>query len=174
VLFRDERAHRAAFASSPEYLARAERGAAAGAPWFADYGLELSREFRALKIWFTLRHYGLDRLGATIARTCDLAAALAARVEAAPDLELLAPITLDVVCFRYRPPGLGEAALDRLNEAIAIAVQEDGEAVVSTTRVGARRCLRACIIGHRTRESDLDVLIAAVRKGGAALAEGIG
>ena len=171
VLFRDERAHRAAFASAPEYLGRAERGAAAGAPWYADYGLELSREFRALKVWFTLRHYGLDRLGASIARTGDLAAALAARVEAADDLELLAPVRLNVVCFRYRPLGLDDAALDHLNDAIAVAVQESGDAVPSTTRIAGKRALRACIVNHRTREDDLDVLIEAVRKAGRDIAE---
>ncbi|MEA2719915.1 MAG: aromatic-L-amino-acid/L-tryptophan decarboxylase [Candidatus Eremiobacteraeota bacterium] len=171
VLFADERAHRAAFASSPAYLARAERGTAAGAPWYADYGLELSREFRALKLWFTLRHYGIGRLGASIARTCDLAAALGTQVEAAGDLELLAPVTLNVVCFRYRKPGLGEPALDRLNDAIAVAVQESGAAVVSTTRARGKRALRACIINHRTREDDLDVVIGAVRKAGRDLAE---
>src|SRR6202011_1579205 len=124
VLFRDERAHRDAFTSNPAYLARSARGTAAGAPWYADYGLELSREFRALKVWFTLRHYGIDALGASIARTCELATSLASRVDAAGDLELLAPVALNVVCFRYRPAALDdEAVLDDLNEAIAIGVQ---------------------------------------------------
>ena len=163
VLFRDERAHRAAFASAPEYLARAERGTAAGAPWFADYGLEFSREFRALKVWFTLRHYGIERLGASIARTCALAAALAERVRAADDLELLAPAGLNVVCFRCVLPGLDEPALERLNDAVAVAVQERGDAVLSTTRIAGRRALRACIVNHRTREDDLDLTLAAVR-----------
>ena len=170
VLFRDERAHRAAFASNPAYLARAEHGAAAGAPWFADYGMELSRDFRALKVWFTLRHYGVDRLGASIARTCALAAALARNIEAAPELELLAPVTLNVVCFRYVRAGASEDELDRLNEAIAIAVQESGDAVPSTTRIGGRRALRACIINHRTNESDVDVLVQSVVRAGRALA----
>ena len=167
VLFRDERTHRAPFASTPAYLGRAERGTAAGAPWYADYGLELSREFRALKVWFTLRHYGIDALGASIAHTCRLASILAERVRAAGDLELLAPVALNVVCFRYRPPELhDEAALDDLNEAIAIAVQESGEAVLSTTRIGGKRALRACIVNHRTREDDLGVVLHAVRAAG--------
>ena len=171
VLFRDERAHRAAFASAPTYLGRAERGAAAGVPWFADYGLELSREFRALKVWFTLRHYGIERLGASIARTCELATALGARVRQADDLELLAPVVLNVVCFRALAAGLDEPALDRFNAAIAIAVQESGDAVPSTTLVAGKRALRACIVNHRTREDDLDVLLAAVRKAARDLAE---
>ena len=165
VLFRDERAHRAAFASSPDYLARAERGTAAGAPWFADYGLELSREFRALKIWFTLKHYGIERLGSSIARTCELAALLGERIDRSDDLELLAPVMLNVVCFRWNPRGGGpdHAALDALNEAIAVAVQESGAAVPSTTRVAGKRALRVCIVNHRTREDDLDVLLGAIR-----------
>jgi aromatic-L-amino-acid decarboxylase len=163
VLFRDEALHRAAFASAPTYLARTRRGASAGEPWYADYGLELSREFRALKIWFTLRHYGIRRLGEAIATTCDLAAALAARIAAADDLELLAPVALNVVCFRTRHAGIDEAAYHRLTDGIAIDVQESGAAVVSTTRIGERLALRVCIVNHRTREEDLDLLLAAVR-----------
>lgn len=166
VLFRDERAHREAFASNADYLARTARGTAAGAPWFADYGLELSREFRALKIWFTLRHYGIERLGASIARSCKLAAALGEAVAADPDLELLAPVTLNVVCFRYRAPGLNDSELDRLNADIAIDVQESGAAVVSTTRLANRTALRACIVNHRTRDDDLAIVLAAVRAAG--------
>jgi len=173
VLFRDERAHRAAFASSPDYLARAERGTAAGAPWFADYGLELSRDFRALKIWFTLKHYGIERLGASIAHTCELAALLGERIGQSDDLELLAPVMLNVVCFRWNPPGraLDDAALDALNEAIAVAVQESGAAVPSTTRIAGKRALRVCIVNHRTCEDDLDVLLDAVRTAARTLAK---
>jgi len=167
VLFRDEAAHRAPFASAPAYLKRTERGTGAGAPWYADYGIELSREFRALKIWFILRHYGPARLGATIARTCALATLLGQAVERAADVELLAPVQLNVVCFRVVRPGFDEAALDRLNEAIAIAVQEGGTAVPSTTRIDGRLALRACIVNHRTRPDDLDVLLAAVREAAA-------
>jgi glutamate/tyrosine decarboxylase-like PLP-dependent enzyme len=173
VLFRDERAHRAAFASDPGYLARAERGAAAGAPWFTDYGIELSREFRALKVWFTLRHFGIDRLGASIGHTCDLATTLAGYIDRADDLERLAPVTLNVVCFRYLRPDFDEAGLDRLNEAIAILVQESGMAVTSTTRIDGRRALRVCIVNHRTDELDLDVLLMAVRTAGRTLAAGL-
>jgi len=163
LLVRDERALRAAFASSPAYLARAERGAAAGAPWFADFGIELSREFRALKLWFTLRHYGVERLGASIARTCDLAQHLAQSIASHDDLELLAPVALNVVCFRARKAGLDDAALDALNERIALRVQESGVAVPSTTRIAGRRALRACIVNHRTTEADVDALVTAVR-----------
>ena len=170
VLFRDEAKHRAAFATAPQYLARAERGTAAGSPWYADYGVELSREFRALKLWFTLRHFGFDRLGEVVAHTCELAARLAAAVTATPELELLAPVALNTVVFRYRRPGLDDPALDRLNERIAVAVQESGTAVPSTTRINGKRALRACIINHRTRAGDIDLLVDAVRTAGATIA----
>jgi glutamate/tyrosine decarboxylase-like PLP-dependent enzyme len=164
VLFRDEPAHRAAFASAPAYLARTERGTAAGAPWFADYGLELSREFRALKLWFTLRHYGRERLAGVVTRCCALAAELGRRVAADDgELQLLAPVVLNVVLFRYLAPGLDDEALDRVNAEIAISVQESGEAVPSTTRVDGRLALRACFINHRTTEADIGVLLDAVR-----------
>jgi aromatic-L-amino-acid decarboxylase len=163
VLFRDEAAHRRAFAAAAPYLQRAPRGTAAGAPWYADYGLELSREFRALKVWFTLRHFGIDRLGAAIGRCCDLAHRFARDVAAAGDLELLAPVTLNVVCFRAVRRGLDSTALDALNAEIAIAIQESGEAVLSSTRVDGRLALRACFINHRTRSDDVAVVLRAVR-----------
>jgi glutamate/tyrosine decarboxylase-like PLP-dependent enzyme len=162
LLVRDESRLRAAFASSPDYLARAERGTAAGAPWFADYGLELSREFRALKLWFTLRHDGIERLGAAIAHTCALARRMAERIGRHDELDLLAPVNLNVVLFRAVQPGAGDAALDRLNDAVAIALQESGVAVLSTTRVNGVRALRACIVNHRTREEDVDAVVDAV------------
>lgn len=163
VLFRDERAHRAAFSETPDYLAPAERGTAAGAPWYAEYGLELSRDFRALRLWMTLRHYGITAFGEAIAACCDLAEDLARRVDGDPQWELLAPVLLNVVCFRVRPPELDGAALDRLNAAIAVAIQESGIAVPSTTRIGGRLALRICIINHRTASGDLDALVAAAR-----------
>ena len=107
-------------------------------------------------MWFTLRHFGFERLGASIARSCELATTLGERIAADDDFELLAPVTLNVVCFRYRAAGLDEAELDRLNAEIAIDVQESGAAVLSTTRIGGRNALRACIINHRTRDEDLD------------------
>jgi glutamate/tyrosine decarboxylase-like PLP-dependent enzyme len=171
VLFRDERAHRAAFSETPDYLTPAERGTAAGAPWYTEYGIELSRDFRALRLWLTLRHYGIGRFAEVVVRCCALAAELGARVAAAADLELLAPVISNVVCFRVRPAGLDdEPALDRLNAEVAVAVQESGEAVPSTTRIGGRLALRLCFINHRTKPADLDVVLEAVRSAAARLA----
>ena len=109
VLVRDAAAHRAAFALRPDYLAPAERGLAGGNPWFCEYGVDLSRGLRALKIWFTLQTFGLDRLGAAIRHNCEKACYLGRRVEETPELELLAPVSLNIACFRYHAPGLDPA-----------------------------------------------------------------
>ncbi len=157
LLVRDGGLHRATFASSPAYLARAERGLAAGAPWPTDFGPDLSRGFRALKVWFTLATYGTKQLGAVMERTCELAQRLARRVSAEPDLELLAPVALNVVCFRVRHPDA-----DALNERIVIELQESGIAAPSSTRIDGKLAIRVAIAGHRTREPDIDLLIDAV------------
>jgi glutamate/tyrosine decarboxylase-like PLP-dependent enzyme len=169
LLVRDERAHRAAFATRPAYLVRTTRGTGAGDPWYADYGLELSRGFRALKLWFTLRHYGFDRLGEAIAGCCLRAQRLAAAVDAAPDLERTAPTPLNIVVFRHRGGGEDPAAGDAFNQELAIRIQESGEAVVSTTRVAGRLALRVCVLNHRTTDADVDRLLETTLRLGATI-----
>lgn len=119
VLVRDGDKHRAAFSTEPPYLARFERGTgAAPIPWPADLGVDLSRGFRALKVWFTLREHGTSGIGAAALRNVRQAATLAAAVDAAPDLERLAPVPLNIVCFRFRPAGAAAADasfVDQLN-----------------------------------------------------------
>ena len=158
VLMRDPERHMAAFASPAAYLGRAERGLAAGSPWPCDFGPDLSRGFRALKVWFTLRAYGTRRLGQVMANTCRLAARLAARIVAEPELELLAPAPLNIVCFRYRA---GEDS-DRVNAELVIQLQEQGIAAPSSTRIHGCFAIRAAIVGHRTRAEDIDALVEAV------------
>ena len=158
VLVRDPEKHMAAFASPAAYLGRAERGLAAGSPWPCDFGPDLSRGFRALKVWFTLRAYGTERLGEVMLNTCRLARRLADRLEAEPELELLAPVALNIVCFRYRA---GEES-DRLNAELVVQLQEQGIAAPSTTRISGKLAIRAAIVGHRTRAEDVDALAAAV------------
>jgi glutamate/tyrosine decarboxylase-like PLP-dependent enzyme len=170
VLVRDGERHRAAFATAPSYLARFDRGTAAGAPWFADYGPDLSRGFRALKVWFTWREHGTAGLGAAMLRNCRQAEALAALVDAAPDLERLAPVALNIVCFRYRGEGLPDPALDALNKELVVATQESGIAVPSSTVIDGRLAIRVNLTNHRTTMADLERLLAFVRERGAALA----
>jgi aromatic-L-amino-acid/L-tryptophan decarboxylase len=152
VLVRDGRLHQKTFATPAAYLRREARGLAGGAPWFCDFGPELSRGFRALKVWFTIKHFGTDRLGAVIAECCRLAVALGDRIDAEPDLERLAPIALNVVCFRHR-------AGDVVTREIAVALQEAGEVAPSTTTIDGRLALRAAIVNHRTAERDIAALV---------------
>ncbi|MCK1734294.1 aspartate aminotransferase family protein [Bradyrhizobium sp. 138] len=155
LLVRDGEQHRQAFAQPAAYLRREARGLAAGAVWPCDLGPDLSRGFRALKTWFTLKTFGIDRLGATIARSCALAKYLEARVLAEPRLELLAPVNLNIVCFRYR-------ADDAVNREIVADIQESGVAAPSSTTLNGKFAIRAAIVNHRTEEADIDALVAAV------------
>ncbi len=176
VLVRDRALHAATFADHAPYLARAQRGTAGGEPWFTDYGPELSRGFRALGVWFTMKTFGLDHLGERIAQQCALASALGARIAATPELELLAPVALNIVCFRYLPPrpagapdDVYERAVDELNARIVIELQERGLAVPSTTHAGGKLAIRLNIMNHRSTQADLDATFDAVLALGAEL-----
>jgi aromatic-L-amino-acid/L-tryptophan decarboxylase len=156
VLVRDGALHRDTFALPAAYLRRETRGLAAGSPWPCDFGPDLSRGFRALKTWFTLKTYGVERIGAMIWRTCELAQYLRRRIQASSELELLAPVELNIVCFRYR----GEDA-DRLNAEIVADLHESGIAAPSTTVLDGRVAIRAAIVNHRTQRRDIDALVKA-------------
>jgi glutamate/tyrosine decarboxylase-like PLP-dependent enzyme len=166
ILVRDGRLHRDTFASPAAYLRTNAKGLAAGAPWFSDYGPDLSRGFRALKTWFTLKTFGLKRLGRVVEHSCELAKYLEAKVLAAPDLELLAPARLNIVCFRYRASD--PAAADALNAKIVVDLHESGIAAPSTTTIAGKLAIRAAFVNHRTATGDVDALVAAVRRLGAA------
>jgi aromatic-L-amino-acid decarboxylase len=157
LIVRDGQQHRETFAAPAAYLRRETRGLAAGSCWPCDLGPDLSRGFRALKTWFTLKTFGLDKLGAMITRTCTLAKYLEQRILAEPRLELLAPVELNIVCFRYRA-----ADANRVNGDIVIAIQESGIAAPSTTLLDGKLAIRAAIVNHRTDTCDIDALISAV------------
>jgi len=165
ILVRDGTLHRDTFASPAAYLRRETRGLAAGALWPGDFGPDLSRGFRALKTWFTLKVYGTDMLGAMISRTCELARYLEIKVATSRELELLAPVSLNIVCFRHR----GDDP-DRLNAKIVADLHESGIAAPSTTIIGNRLAIRAAIVNHRTEPRDIDALLKAVLKFGATAA----
>ena len=154
VLVRDGVLHRQTFATAAPYLRREAQGLAAGSPWPCDFGPDLSRGFRALKTWFTLKVYGAEALGASIAHTCELARYLESRIAETPELELAAPVELNIVCFRYRT----EEA-HSVNARIAVELQESGVAAPSTTFVGGKLVIRAAIVNHRTQPADLDALV---------------
>jgi glutamate/tyrosine decarboxylase-like PLP-dependent enzyme len=164
LLVRDGARQMAAFAQNAAYLRREARGMAGGAPWLCDLGPDLSRGFRALKVWMTLIAYGADRIGAAVDHSCEMAQALAARVRAEARLQLMAPVNLNIVCFRY----CGAAAdLDRLNVDIVADIQEAGLAAPSTTVIDGKLVIRAAMVNHRIRASDVDALVDAVLQAGA-------
>jgi aromatic-L-amino-acid decarboxylase len=163
ILVREASRQLETFGAEAAYLRREARGLAAGGVWPCDLGPDLSRGFRALKVWMTLSVYGADRIGAIAQQTCDLAQTLAARVDRESALERLAPVALNVVCFRYRAAG---GDLDRLNADIVADLQEAGIAAPSTTIVGGALAIRAAIVNHRTTYADIAILVDAVLEAG--------
>ena len=171
ALVRHPEAHRATFATTSSYLDAAPRGIVAGGFPFADLGVQLSRGFRALKVWMSLKAHGADAWGRLVEQNVAQARHLQALIEAEPRLELLAPAPLNVVCFRFVAPGLDAAALDAVNQEILIRVQERGIAVPSSTVLGGRFALRVAITNHRSRLADFDLLVEAVLAAGTELME---
>jgi glutamate/tyrosine decarboxylase-like PLP-dependent enzyme len=114
---------------------------------------------RALAVWATLRAYGRSGYREMVERHLDLAQRLAARIDEAPDLELLAPAQLNIVCFRFHPPGADESELNDLNARLGEALLDDGRVYAGTTVYGGRTALRPAIVNWRTREGDVDLLV---------------
>jgi len=162
LLVRDGEKHHDTFAAPAAYLRRETRGLAAGSPWPTDFGPDLSRGFRALKTWFTLKTYGTYQLGRMIEQSCMLARHLEARVRAEPKLELLSPAQLNIVCFRYRCEDA-----DRINAEIVADLHEQGRVAPSSTTIGGKLAIRACFVNHRTEPADVDALVHEVLEAGA-------
>jgi len=151
LLVRDPAMHRATFAAPAAYLSRAPRGLAAGEDWPSDYGPDLSRGFRALKVWLTFEALGADAIAAAIEANCAAARRLADLVAGSDVFELAAPAPLNIVCFSLKGEASGEANLE-----LVMRLQERGLAAPSTTRLGGRQVIRAAIFNHRTTWADID------------------
>jgi glutamate/tyrosine decarboxylase-like PLP-dependent enzyme len=160
ALVRDPQAMRDAFSLVPPYL-RDDTAL----PWFSEFGLQQSRGFKALKLWIALRHIGLSGYRRLISQDIARARALQQRLREATDFELVAAGPLSVTCFRYRPASspLADTDVDRLNRHILETVQSAGHVFLTGTELRGRFVLRACIVNFRTRESDLDALLDAIR-----------
>jgi aromatic-L-amino-acid decarboxylase len=158
ALVKDGKAHYKAFTLTPDYLTHAKRGAASAEVWLSDYGVQLSRGFRALKVWMALKVHGADYFGKTITMNVEQARYLAQLVDASPNLERTAPVPLNIVCFRYVQEGLSEEALNALNEELLIRLQESGIALVSNATIEGKYSLRMANVNHRSQYADFDVL----------------
>jgi len=161
LLFRDARAARTAFADSGDYARPLQSHPLEGFAFFEE-SLELSRRFRALKLWMSLRYHGLRKFRPSIGEDLRLAELLADKITAHPEMELMAPVGLSVVCFRWRKASIAAEELDSINAAILQRVIARGRVYISNATLGGRFSLRACIVNHRTEEADLDALIAEV------------
>jgi glutamate/tyrosine decarboxylase-like PLP-dependent enzyme len=161
IIVRNSADHRNTFSLTPEYLAKESRGIP-GYKWFSDYGLQLSRQFRALKVWMSIKEHGLNRFGSMIDRNIEQAHYLGGLIDVDPELELLAPIGMDIVCFRYNPGSLNDEELNKINKEILFQLHEKGIAAPSYTTLNGRYCIRAAIANHRSRLEDFDALTEAV------------
>lgn len=169
VLVRQHEDHLRAFASPSHYMGHNERGISADTYSFGDYGVQLSRSFRALKVWMTLREHGIEKFGRMVEQNVEQAQYLARLVRQTPELELFAPAHLNVVCFRYMVPGMDADELDAFNQELLMRLQESGVAVPTYTVLNGQYVFRVAHVNHRSRYEDFDILVEAVREIGAAI-----
>jgi glutamate/tyrosine decarboxylase-like PLP-dependent enzyme len=159
TLVRHPSAQRDAFSLTPGYLTHATRGIAAGDVWFSELGPQLSRGFRALKAWMCIKAHGLDTFAELVRGNIDQARYLASLVEQEPSLELLAPVPLNIVCYRYVVPGKGDEELNALNAELLIRLQESGVAAPSNATVRGRYALRVANTNYRSTREDFELLV---------------
>ncbi len=159
LLYRDANAARAAFAHTGDYAKALTDHPIEGFAFFEE-SMELSRRFRALRLWLSLRYHGLQAFRAAIQKDLDLAQRLATTIANQPDLELLASVELSAVCFRYvGNKSRSGSELNQLNAAILKRVVQRGRVYLSNATLRGKFCLRACIVNHRTTEADVDSVI---------------
>lgn len=164
LLVRDAAAHRGTFAFDADYLARYTRGISAAPMRFSDYGPQGSRGFRALKVWMSLKTHGTDKLSRLVQQNTEQATYLARLIRTSEHLELMAPVALNIVCFRFKEEGLADKKLDSLNKELMIGLQESGIAVVSGTNLKGRFVMRCSITNHRSVREDFELLVAEVER----------
>lgn len=168
LLIRDGAFQQQVFSIRPNYLAPHGQALAGGDPWFCDYGLELSRSFRALKAWFTIKTYGLEKLGRAVHENCRLAKKLGKKIKQSSYFTLAKKPVSNIVTFKIRN-SINERKIsaelnDQWCEEIVTTLQLNGEAVFSLTRQGKYRVIRASITNHRTRDDDIEFVIARLQQ----------
>lgn len=159
VLVKHKDAHKKTFSLIPEYLAKNTRGLASGEDWFSEYGLQLSRRFNALKVWMSLKEHGVKRFGRMIDKNVAQAHYLGQLIANNEHLELIAPIGLDIVCFRYNPGNKSLEELNSINKEIKLQLEERAVALPGYTTLNDMYCIRIAISNHRTTNADFDDLV---------------
>ena len=161
LIVRDPARLASAFRIMPEYL---QDVAGHEQVNFADYGEQLTRYSRALKVWMSVRYFGVAEIRKAIERGMELAATFERLVREDPCLEVMSAARFGVVCFRARPSGIdAPRALDALNERILADIVRDGRYFISSTRLKGAYTLRICVLGFRTSEAEMEGVVAAVR-----------
>lgn len=166
TLIRDAKKHRDSFALTPNYLIQESRGLSGGLDSINNYGFELSRGFKALKIWMSLKEHGREKYGQMITQNNRQAEYLADLVNKSSDLELMAPVSMSITCFRMIKPGYTENQLRELNREILLRLQEEGIASPSSTILNGKYTLRVANVNQRTRMEDMDLLVKEVLRVG--------
>ncbi|OYU67539.1 MAG: amino acid decarboxylase [Cytophagaceae bacterium BCCC1] len=166
VLIRDAQKHRHAFApaSMPHYLTAHERGLAAGPDPIANFGMDLSRNFKALKVWMVLQEQGLEKYRRMLRQNVAQAFYLESLVNQNPRLELLTPVNMNIVCFRYKNENLKDEQLNALNKEILMTLHEEGIALPSYTVLRGKYAIRAAISNHRSKKEDFEIMVNAIVK----------
>ncbi|MDQ6624901.1 MAG: pyridoxal-dependent decarboxylase, partial [Verrucomicrobiota bacterium] len=173
VLYRDAAAARATFVHDAEYTrVLPQQADEAFAYW--DYGPELSRRFRALKVWLTLEVVGLRAFRESIEKDLACARHLESLVRASDDFEMIAPVELSIFCFRYLPARFRSGKtprdlaaareIDAINERLLIALQQDGSSYLSNAQIAGRFALRGCVMNFRTQLHDMEILLDDLRR----------
>lgn len=161
ILIKDPKIHREAFAVIPDYLMHHERGIAGGPYYFSNLGIELSRGFKSLKAWFMLKEHGIRKYEVLVRQNIAQAAYLADLVNEQPELELLAPVPLNIVCYRFVAEGVAPEKLDELNKEILMELHERAIAAPSFTVIDGKYAIRVAITNHRSRKEDFEALVEA-------------
>jgi len=159
VLIRNNEAHRNAFSFAPNYLMTHEEGLASGPDSFNNFGIELSRGFKALKVWMSIKEQGIKKYAEQIEKNIQQAEYLTDLVNENNTLELLAPTSLNIVCFRFVSSNKTKEELNQLNKDIVMKLQVSGIASPSSTILGGNYAIRVAITNHRSITSDFDLLI---------------
>lgn len=161
VLIRNADVHRKTFTAEADYLTFHERGMAAGPETFSHFGMELSRGFKALKVWMSFKEHGLEKYRQLIAQNIAQASYLGALIQEEENLELMAEIPLNIVCYRFNPGNIADTDLNKLNKELLMRLHESGVAAPTYTLLDGKYVIRASITNHRTKRADLDKMIEA-------------
>jgi aromatic-L-amino-acid/L-tryptophan decarboxylase len=159
VLIKNAEAHREAYSVQANYLSNFERGLAAGPDPLTNYGFELSRGFKALKVWMSFKEHGLQKYARMIIQNNAQAEYLSQLIDNQSNLEILAPVSMSIVCFRFRKKGLSDPELNDFNKELLMRLQEQGIASPSSTILQGQFAIRVCIVNHRTTQEDLELMI---------------